>query len=108
MLNNEDFEEDYEELSFEEEAEILGAAYENTYKIVTKKVSLEKVLADSLKTGQFVFLPFDPSNPDTVELIIDDTIAYFEDCEEYEKCAELVAAKIELEDDARSDSIQHS
>lgn len=106
MSLNEDYDnEDFEDLNFEEEAEILGEAYENTYLIVTKKKPIEEILAESLKTGQFVFLPFDPSNPDTVELIIDDTIAYFEDCEEYEKCAELVAVKTKLENDARSNII---
>ena len=108
MSLNEDYDnEDFEDLNFEEEAEILNEAYENTYLIVTKRKPIEEILAESLQTGQFVFLPFDPSNPDTIELIIDDAIAHFEDCEEYEKCAELVAAKKELEDDARPDSIQH-
>lgn len=103
MLNNyeDDFDDDFEELNFEEEAEILSSAYENTYLIVTKRVTIEEVLAAALQTGDFVFLPFDPSNPDTIELIIDDTIAHFEDCEEYEKCAELVAAKNQLENDAQ-------
>jgi hypothetical protein len=102
MLNNyDDSDEDFEELNFEEEAEILNAAYENTYLIVTKQVTIEEMLRESLETGDFLFLPFDPSNPDTIELILDDVIAYFEDCEEYEKCAELVAAKKEFENDAR-------
>lgn len=101
MLNDfENDDEDFEELNFEEEAAILSEAYENTYLVVTKKKTIEEILAESLDTGQFVFLPFDPSNPDTIELVLDDTIAHFEDCEEYEKCAELVAAKKELEDDA--------
>ena len=95
-----DEEEEFEELNFEEEAAILSEAYENTYLVVTKKKSIEQILSESLETGQFVFLPFDPSNPDTIELILDDTIAHFEDCEEYEKCAELVAAKTELKNDA--------
>ena len=107
MLENYDNDgDDFEELNFEEEAEILNAAYENTYLIVTKKVTIEDIMQEALESGDFVFLPFDPSNLNTIELILDDVIAYFESCEEYEKCAELVAAKKELEEnDTGSDSI---
>lgn len=101
MLDDYEDDEDFEELNFEEEAEILSQAYENTYLVVTKKKSIEQILSESLETGIFVFLPFDPSNPDTIELVLDDTIAHFEDCEQYEKCAELVAAKTELKNDAK-------
>lgn len=107
MLENYDNDgDDFEKLNFEEEAEILNAAYENTYLIVTKKVTIEDIMQEALESGDFVFLPFDPSNLHTIELIIDDVISHFEDCEEYEKCAELVAAKKELEEnDTGSDSI---
>ena len=101
MLDDYEDDEDFEELNFEEEAEILSQAYQNTYLVVTKKKSIEQILSESLETGIFVFLPFDPSNPDTIELVLDDTIAHFEDCEQYEKCAELVAAKTELKNDAK-------
>ena len=101
MLDDYEDDEDFEDLNFEEEAEILSQAYENTYLVVTKKKSIEQILSESLETGIFVFLPFDPSNPDTIELVLDDTIAHFEDCEQYEKCAELVAAKTELKNDAK-------
>ena len=101
MLDDYEDDEDFEELNFEEEAEILSQAYENTYLVVTKKKSIEQILSESLETGIFVFLPFNPSNPDTIELVLDDTIAHFEDCEQYEKCAELVAAKTELKNDAK-------
>ena len=40
-----------------------------------------------------IFLPFDPAAPETFKLIVDDMIKYFEDNEEYEKCAELISAK---------------
>ena len=101
MLDDYEDDEDFEELNFEEEAEILSQAYQNTYLVVTKKKSIEQILSESLETGIFVLLPFDPSNPDTIELVLDDTIAHFEDCEQYEKCAELVAAKTELKNDAK-------
>lgn len=94
MLENYDNDGDeFEELNFEEEAEILSTAYENTYLLVTKKVTIEEIMQEALESGDFVFLPFDPSNLDTIELILDDVIDHFEACEEYEKCAELVAAK---------------
>jgi hypothetical protein len=99
MLNNENHEDDEEfELNFEEEAEVLTAAYENTYLIVTKRITLEELLTDHLDSGDFLFLPFDPGVPYTLNLIIDDVIEHFENCEEYEKCAELV--KLKEEDDA--------
>jgi len=107
MLENYDNDGDeFEELNFEEEAEILSTAYENTYLLVTKKVTIEEIMQEALESGDFVFLPFDPSNLDTIELILDDVIDHFEACEEYEKCAELVAAKKELEkNDTGSDII---
>ena len=98
MLDNNYDDEDFDELNFEEELDILNYAYENTYLIVTKKLTIEEVMAQALKEDNFVFLPFDPSNPETIELILDDAIAYFEECEEYEKCAELLAAKKETEE----------
>lgn len=102
MSNNEEYNEDYDddlELSFSEEAEVLTAAYENTYLIITNRVSLEELLTDHLDSGEFLFLPFDPGVPHTIDLIIDDVIEHFEDCEEYEKCAELVKLKEQTEDD---------
>lgn len=107
MLENYDNDgDDFEELNFEEEAEILSTAYKNTYLIVTKKVTIEDIMKEALESGDFVFLPFDPTNPNTIDLILDDVIAHFESCEEYEKCAELVAAKKELEEnDTGSNSI---
>jgi len=38
--------------------------------------------------------------PYTIDLIIDDVIEHFEECEEYEKCAELVKLKEQSENDA--------
>ena len=93
MLNNEEYDDNEFELNFEEEAEVLTAAYENTYLIVTKRITLEELLTDHLDSGDFLFLPFDPGVPYTLDLIIDDVIEHFENCEEYEKCAELVKLK---------------
>ena len=50
------------------------------------------------RTPDMIFLPFDPSAPETFVVIVDDIIKYFEDNEEYEKCAELINSKKKLDD----------
>jgi len=81
--------------SLEEEVEILDEAYRNAYAIATGKITMKGLLS---KTPDMIFLPFDPSSPKTFILIIDDIIQYFEDNEEYEKCAELISAKENFDD----------
>ena len=76
--------------SIEEEIEILDEAYRNAYAVATGRLSISELLNES---PDMIFLPFDPSNPSTFALVIDDIIKYFEDNEEYEKCAELISAK---------------
>jgi hypothetical protein len=99
MLNEFPFDEEYDDaMNIEEEIEILGEAYENAYKILTGKVQVEEFLLEETDSGKIVFLPFDPKEPDTIELIIDDVIAYFEEGEEYEKCSELMVIKRKLDD----------
>ena len=96
--NNEDeFDEfddldELDELDFET-PEILESAYKTTYRIITIEITIQELFAEALDNDKVVFLPFDPLEPSTISLIIDDVIAYFEECEEYEKCAELVEAK---------------
>ena len=85
-------------LDINEEIEILGEAYENAYKILTGKVQVEEFLLERTDAGDIVFLPFDPKEPETIELIIDDVIAYFEEGEEYEKCSELMQIKDKFND----------
>jgi len=81
--------------SIEEEVEILDEAYRNAYAIATGKLTVRQLLK---KADDMIFLPFDPSVPETFAMIIDDIIQYFEDTEEYEKCAELVHAKTKFDD----------
>ena len=81
--------------SIEEEVEILDEAYRNAYAIATGKLTVRQLLR---KADDMIFLPFDPSAPETFAMIIDDIIQYFEDTEEYEKCAELVHAKTKFDD----------
>lgn len=92
----EDYEDDFEDISLEEEIEILDEAYNNAYLVATKKVTIKELLEGK---HEIMFLPFDPSEPYTLELIMDDMIEYFESNEEYEKCSELVKVKQEMEKD---------
>lgn len=96
MKDSEDFE-DYDDLELEfEDSDILQTAYETTYLILTEKISVQEVLTNALEDDKMIFLPFDPFEPSTIPLIIDDVIQYFEDNEEYEKCAELIEIKKDL------------
>ena len=98
MFNDLPYEDEDDGLDLFEEIEILGEAYENAYMILTGKVHVEEFLLQETESGKVVFLPFDPREPDTVRLIIDDVIAYFEEGEEYEKCSELLESKRKLDD----------
>jgi|TARA_B100000035_G_scaffold173644_1_gene148130 hypothetical protein len=98
MFNDLPYEDEDDGLDLFEEIEILGEAYENAYMILTGKVHVEEFLLQETESGKVVFLPFDPKEPDTVRLIIDDVIAYFEEGEEYEKCSELLEVKRKLDD----------
>ena len=96
MLEFEDIEDDFDiTSSIDEEIEILDEAYRNAYAIATGKLTVRQLLR---KADDMIFLPFDPSAPETFAMIIDDIIQYFEDTEEYEKCAELVHAKTKFDD----------
>lgn len=98
MFNDLPYDEEDDGLDLFEEIEILGEAYENAYQILTGKVQVEEFLLQETESGKVVFLPFDPKEPDTIRLIIDDVIAYFEEGEEYEKCSELLDVKNKLDD----------
>ena len=71
-------EESSEKMSLEEKIEyenyIVEQAFENSYMVLTKKASFEDLL-------------------DVNEDVYNDTIYYYEDLEEYEKCAELLKIK---------------
>ena len=90
MLEYDDINDDDPTTSLEEEVEILDEAYRNAYAIAVGKMTVRELLD---KADDMIFLPFDPSAPETFALIVDDIIQYFEDNEEYEKCADLVKAK---------------
>jgi hypothetical protein len=93
-----DFEDEHDEdslASVEEEMEILDEAYRNAYAVATGKLTIKELLN---KADDMIFLPFDPTAPETFTMVIDDIIQYFSDTEEYEKCAELVKAKEQFDD----------
>lgn len=81
---------DLDDFSYEEEVEIIDSAYRNAFKIATGEINFIQFMKDS---SGIQFFAFDPSSPETFELIIDDMIEYFEDTEEYEKCQTLVKLK---------------
>ena len=96
MLEFDDIDDDDTPVSsIEEEIEILDEAYRNAYLIATGQLSVKELLN---KADDMIFLPFDPSAPETFVMIIDDVIQYFSDSEEYEKCAELVKVKDKFDD----------
>tara|TARA_R100001509_G_scaffold55535_1_gene30613 strand:+ start:509 stop:799 length:291 start_codon:yes stop_codon:yes gene_type:complete len=95
MLEFDDIQDDDDINSLEEEIQILDEAYRNAYRIATGEMTVRQLLD---KADDMIFLPFDPSAPETFRMIVDDIIQYFEDNEEYEKCAELVRAKKKYDD----------
>ena len=95
MLEFDDIEDEDFTKSLEEEIEILDEAYRNAYKIAVGEMTVKELLD---KADDMVFLPFDPSAPETFSMIVDDIIQYFADTEEYEKCAELVKIKDQFDD----------
>lgn len=95
MLEFDDTEDEDLITSLEEEVEILDEAYRNAYKVITGKLSVQELLDEA---EDMIFLPFDPSVPDTFMMIADDMIQYFEDAEEYEKCSEIMKIKTRLDD----------
>jgi len=84
-----------EEEKYHIEQMMIDRAYENSYKLITKKSTFEdlmeaKSVYDSKdKSIEFrSILIYDPSEGwDDIHL--EDLIDYFEETEEYEKCAEL-------------------
>ena len=74
----------------EMENEIMDAAFENSYKIITKKMTFEDLeeKTKNLSSSSHTILVFDPTEDPDKE-VIEDLIWHFEDREEYEKCAEL-------------------
>ena len=69
---------------------IMEQAFENSYKIITKKMTFEDLAEKTkkLSSSSHTILVFDPTEDPDKE-VIEDLIWHFEDRAEYEKCAEL-------------------
>jgi hypothetical protein len=92
MSDQEHNEERLPELSeaekYEMEQMMVQKAFENSYKVVTKKTTFEELMNVKSAFGQQAILIYDPGDG-WDEQVVEDLIHYFEDEEEYEKCAEL-------------------
>ena len=67
---------------------MVEKAYENSYKMITKKTTFEELLDQKAEYGQKAILIYDPAQGYD-QLDLEDLIDYYEEYEEYEKCAEL-------------------
>jgi hypothetical protein len=74
----------------DEELNIEGMelAFESTYKLVTGKISIEKVAKGGVGETFILYDPFDVSIPELKD-ILNDIIDYYIESEEYEKCQEI-------------------
>ena len=85
-------------MEFLEDLELYNRAMVNAYNLITKKKTLDDIFyALEEDTIDDFPLPFDPILEDgRSEDIIDIVIEYFTSIEEYEKCAELVKIKQDI------------
>ena len=73
---------------YEMEQIMVHKAFTNSYKVITKKVTFDKLLEAKGLFGQRAILIYDPAEG-WDDIVLEDMIDYFEEEEEYEKCAEL-------------------
>jgi hypothetical protein len=90
------------EMSIEEKMEyenyIVEQAFENSYQVLTKKSTFEDLLDQREKYGVKAIMIYNPEE-DPEEDVYDDIIHYYEDLEEYERCAELLSIKQKVFED---------
>ena len=73
----------------EMEQKMMDMAFENSYKIVTERLTFEELVGRSTaKDSTHTILIYDPTEGFDND-VLEDLIWHFEDREEYEKCAEL-------------------
>ena len=70
------------------ERKMVDLAFENSYTMLTTSMGFEEFMHESLGSGEGTVLAHDPHEALTVEEV-QGIIGYFEEKEEYEKCAEL-------------------
>jgi len=77
---------------------IVDQAFENSYQVLTSRSTFEDLLDKKTKYGVKAIMIYDPSQ-DPDEDVYDDIIVYYEELEEYERCAELLKIKNEMLND---------
>jgi len=70
----------------------IDECYNNGYRLITAKVTLADLVVEKLA----VMFPFNPKQEESFLKVADLMIEYFETKEEYEKCSELLQAKINI------------
>ena len=86
------------EEKMEYENYIVDQAFENSYQVLTSRSTFEDLLDKKTKYGVKAIMIYDPTE-DPDEDIYDDIIVYYEDLEEYERCAELLSIKNKIFED---------
>tara|TARA_R100001129_G_scaffold186601_1_gene179142 strand:+ start:2311 stop:2616 length:306 start_codon:yes stop_codon:yes gene_type:complete len=86
------------EEKMEYENYIVDQAFENSYQVLTSRSTFEDLLDKKTKYGVKAIMIYDPTE-DPDEDIYDDIIYYYEDLEEYERCAELLSIKNKIFED---------
>lgn len=89
--DDDDFERDMDE--FFDKIASIDSCYNNGYKLITNKRTLAELTEEKL----VVVFPFNPRQRESFLKVADLMINYFASVEEYEKCAELVKVKKEIE-----------
>jgi hypothetical protein len=92
---NNDSENDFEKSmdEFLEKVASIDSCYNNGYKLITNKRTLAELTEEKL----VVVFPFNPRQKESFLKVADLMISYFASIEEYEKCADLVKVKKEIE-----------
>jgi len=87
-LNGKEQKELTEVEEIELERKMMELAYENSYRVLTNKLSFKELMSGNHGKGRSAVMAHDPQEGIN-EREMDVIIRFFEDREEYEKCAEL-------------------
>ena len=74
--------------AWEIERKLMELAFENSYQVLTNQISFEELMSYNHKKGKSAILAHDPHEGVT-SIEYSAILGYFEEREEYEKCAEL-------------------
>lgn len=84
-------------MDFMEEIELYNRAMDNAYALIVGDIKLDEMMIelDDEDEDDILPLPFNPFSGDKISnSMIDLVINHYTDLEEYEKCAELMKAKV--------------